>query len=89
MLREHRIVVLEQGATQDWAFATVESAVALELDDISRAEAVIEAGLRSCGERFGERVELVLLEHRAAIFRARGEWRASETLLRSILSRSG
>jgi transcriptional regulator with AAA-type ATPase domain/Tfp pilus assembly protein PilF len=88
VVREQRAIVARQEATQDWCFAVVESAIAIELDDLPRAEAAIEAALRSCGERFGERVELVLLEHRAAIFRARGEWRASETLLRTILDRS-
>ena len=75
------------GASQAWCVATVDSGVALELGDVDRAERVLDDALASSAD-LGERIVLVLRNHRAAACRARGEWRRAESLERSILEQS-
>ncbi len=73
-------------ATQTWSMAAVESGVGIELGDLDRAARALDHA-ESAGD-LGERIGLVLRNHRAAVCRASGEWARAEALERSILGRS-
>lgn len=73
-------------AHRTWCMAMVESCVGIELGDLDRAMRALDDA-ESAGD-LGERIGLVLRNHRAAVCRAGGEWRRAESLERSILERS-
>ena len=71
----------------DWALTTVEIHVALAFGDLDRAERAYAESYALYGDRHGERIWLVLMEHRATLCRARKDFSQSTRLLKTLLER--
>ena len=74
------------GRQQAWAVASVECPLAITLGDVDRARHVVGEAIESYFESSGERVRLLLLEMRASVLHASGQFRESEEILREILA---
>jgi len=74
------------GRQQPWGIACVECPLAITLGDLDRARHVIGEAIESYFESSGERVRLLLLEMRASVLHASGQFRESEEILREILA---
>lgn len=72
---------------QEWVIAIGEVQIAIALGDIDRAERALTESLAFYGDRHGERIWMILTEHRAALCRARKDFAQSERLLRALLDR--
>ena len=74
------------GREQAWAVASVECPLAITLGDLGRARLVVSEAIERYFESSGERVRLLLLEMRASVLHASGQFRESEEILREILT---
>jgi tetratricopeptide (TPR) repeat protein len=88
LMRAYRRPVQGPGRTgQEWVMTTGEVQIALALGDLDRAERALTESFAFYGDRHGERIWMILTEHRAALCRARKDFAQSERLLRGLLDR--
>jgi DNA-binding NtrC family response regulator/tetratricopeptide (TPR) repeat protein len=71
---------------QAWIIASVECPLAIKLGDLDRARHVVGEATERFFESSGERARLLLLEMRANVLHAGGQFRESEEILREILT---
>jgi DNA-binding NtrC family response regulator/tetratricopeptide (TPR) repeat protein len=74
------------GPQQAWMIASVECPLATTLGDLDRAQHVVSEATERYFESSGERARLLLLEMRAGVLHASGQFRESEEILREILT---
>jgi|SRR5687767_481840 len=74
------------GRQQGWSVASVECPLAITLGDLGRARHVVSEAIESYFESSGERVRLLLMEMRASVLHASGQFRESEEILREVLA---